>query len=149
MVAIIGGLSANFRPLIDLYREAGRRAGHPADQLKVGLHCVGFLGETTEGAADDFFPGYAYTFTEIGKERGWPPTTRAHFDSQRGPTGALMIGDAKTVAEKIVYVHKALGGITRVTFQMGVSAVAHSKMMRSIEILGRDVRPIVRAALGG
>ncbi|MCI4332937.1 MAG: LLM class flavin-dependent oxidoreductase, partial [Thermoplasmata archaeon] len=132
------------RPLIDLYREAGRRAGHPPEKLQVGLHGIGFLGETTEGAADDFFPGYEYTFTEIGKERGWPPTTRAHFDSQRGPTGALMIGDAETVAKKILYVNEALGGISRVTFQMGVSTVSHTKMLRSIEILGRDVAPLVR-----
>src|SRR4249919_685922 len=98
MVAIIGGEPGRFRPLIELYREAGKRAGHPAERLKVGLHLIGFLGETTEQAADDFFPGYAHTFTEIGKERGWPATTRRQFDALRGPTGALMIGDAETVA---------------------------------------------------
>ena len=85
MVAIIGGEPRRFRPLIDLYREAGRRAGHPAEQLVVGLHSIGFLGDTTQQAADDFYPGYAHTFTEIGKERGWPPTTRAQFDAVRGP----------------------------------------------------------------
>jgi probable LLM family oxidoreductase len=147
MVAIIGGQPAQFRPLIDLYREAGRRAGHPPEELIVGLHSVGFLGETTEQAADDFYPGYAYTFTEIGKERGWSPTTRAHFDAQRGPTGALLIGDAETVAKKILYVNKALGGISRITFQMGVSSVPHQKMMRSIELLGTRVAPIVRKEL--
>ncbi|MCI4366102.1 MAG: LLM class flavin-dependent oxidoreductase, partial [Thermoplasmata archaeon] len=144
MVAIIGGEPARFRPLVDLYREAGRRAGHAPEKLKVGLHSVGFLGETTEEAADDFFPGYAYTFTEIGKERGWSPTTRAHFDAQRGPKGALLIGDAETVAKKILYVSEALGGLSRVTFQMGVSSVPHPKMVRSIEILGTGVAPIVR-----
>ncbi|MCI4372701.1 MAG: LLM class flavin-dependent oxidoreductase [Thermoplasmata archaeon] len=144
MVAIIGGEPARFRPLVDLYREAGRRAGHPAEALTVGLHSIGFVGETTEQAADDFFPGYAYTFTEIGKERGWSPTTRAHFDAQRGPTGALMIGDPETVAKKILYVNEALGGISRVTFQMGVSSLAHLKMMRSIELLGTHVAPLVR-----
>src|SRR6202022_2771987 len=101
MVAIIGGEPKRFRPLIDLYREAGRRAGHSADKLKIGLHSIGFLGDTTQQAADEFYPGYAHTFTEIGKERGWPPATRAQFDAQRGPTGALLIGDAKTVAKKI------------------------------------------------
>ncbi|MCI4365884.1 MAG: LLM class flavin-dependent oxidoreductase, partial [Thermoplasmata archaeon] len=129
MVAIIGGEPARFRPLVDLYREAGRRAGHAPEKLQVGLHSVGFLGETTEQAADDFFPGYAYTFTEIGKERGWSPTTRAHFDAQRGPKGALLIGDAETVAKKILYVSEALGGLSRVTFQMGVSSVPHPKMV--------------------
>jgi probable LLM family oxidoreductase len=148
MVAIIGGQSAQFRPLIDLYREAGRRAGHPPERLRVGLHSIGFLGETTEQAAEDFFPGYAYTFTELGKERGWSPTTRAHFDAQRGPTGALIIGDPETVARKLIYLNEALGGLSRVTFQMGVSTVPHEKMLRSIELLGTRVAPLVREKLG-
>ena len=147
MVAIIGGEPKRFRPLIDLYRESGRRAGHPAEKLIVGLHSIGFLGDTTQQAADDFFPGYAHTFTEIGKERGWPPTTRAQFDAVRGPTGALLIGDAETVAKKILYVNEVLGGISRITFQMGVSTLPHQKMLRAIEILGTRVAPIVRREL--
>src|SRR5467141_2874506 len=147
MVAIIGGEPKRFRPLIDLYRGAGRRAGHSPERLTIGLHSVGFLGDTTQQAADDFYPGYAHTFTEIGKERGWPPTTRAQFDAVRGPTGALLIGDAETVAEKILYVNDALGGISRITFQMGVSTLPHEKMLRAIEILGTRVAPIVRKEL--
>src|SRR5271154_5971203 len=147
MVAIIGGEPKRFRPLVDAYREAGRRAGHPTEKLTVGLHSIGFLGDTTAQAADDFYPGYAHTFTEIGKERGWPPTTRAQFDAVRGPTGALLIGDAETVAEKILYDNEVLGGISRITFQMGVSTLPHQKMMRAIEILGTKVAPIVRKAL--
>jgi probable LLM family oxidoreductase len=144
MVAIIGGEPKRFRPLIDLYREAGRRAGHSAEKLIVGLHAIGFLGDTTQRAADDFYPGYAHTFTEIGKERGWPRATRAQFDALRGPTGALLIGDAETIAEKILYVNEVLGGLSRITFQMGVSALPHEKMLRSIELLGTRVAPIVR-----
>jgi alkanesulfonate monooxygenase SsuD/methylene tetrahydromethanopterin reductase-like flavin-dependent oxidoreductase (luciferase family) len=106
-----------------------------------------FLGETTEQAADDFFPGYAHTFTEIGKERGWPPATRAKYDAQRGPTGAYLIGDAETVAKKIQDVDKALGAISRITFQMGVSTLPHQKMLRAIEILGTRVAPIIRKEL--
>jgi probable LLM family oxidoreductase len=147
MVAIIGGEPKRFRPLIDLYREAGHRAGHSADKLIVGLHSVGFLGDTTKQAADDFYPGYAHTFTEIGKERGWPPTTRAQFDALRRPTGALLIGDAETVAEKILYVNDALGGLSRITFQMGVSTLPNQKMLRAIEILGTRVASIVRKEL--
>src|SRR5467141_1926295 len=147
MVAIIGGEPKRFRPLIDLYREAGRRAGHSAEKLIVGLHAIGFLGNTTQEAADDFYPGYAHTFTEIGKERGWAPTTRAHFDALRGPTGALLIGDAETIAQKILYVNEVLGGLSRVTFQMGVSALPQEKMLRSIELLGTRVAPIVRKQL--
>lgn len=147
MVAIIGGQPHRFKPLIDLYRETGLRAGHSAEKLKVGLHMIGFLGDTTKEAANDFFPGYAHTFTEIGKERGWPPTTRAQFDALRTPTGALLIGDAETVTKKILYVNEALGGISRLTFQMGVSTLPHPKMLRAIEILGTQVAPAVRTAL--
>jgi probable LLM family oxidoreductase len=147
MVAIIGGEPERFRPLIDLYREAGRRAGHPPEQLKVGLHLIGFLADTTQEAANTFFPGYAHTFTEIGKERGWPPTTRGQFDALRGPTGALMIGDAETIIKKLLYVNESLAGIHRVTFQMGVSTLPHPKMLRAIEILGTQVAPALRSQL--
>jgi probable LLM family oxidoreductase len=148
MVAIIGGAPARFRQLVDLYREAGRRAGHAPENLVVGLHMIGFLGETAQKAADDFFPGYAHTFTEIGKERGWSPATRARFDAEAGPDGALLVGDVESVAKKILTVNSDLGGISRITFQMGVSTVAHAKMMRSIELLGTGVAPIVRKRLG-
>jgi probable LLM family oxidoreductase len=148
MVAIIGGEPRRFRSLIDLYREEGRRAGHPAEQLAVGLHCIGFVADTTEQAADVFYPGYAHTFTEIGKERGWPPATRAQFDATRGPTGALLIGDAETVAEKILSFDQVLGGIARITFQMGVSTLPHETMLHAVELLGTRVAPIVRKHLG-
>jgi probable LLM family oxidoreductase len=147
MVAIIGGQPHRFRELIDLYRQAGIRSGYKPEHLKVGLHMIGFLGDTTKEAADDFFPGYAHTFTEIGKERGWPPTTRAQFDALRTPTGALLIGDAETVTKKILYVNEALGGISRLTFQMGVSTLPHEKMRNAIKILGTQVAPAVRNAL--
>ena len=147
MVAIIGGEPRRFRPLIEMYREAGKRAGHPAEQLRVGLHLIGFVGDTTKQAADDFFPGYAHTFTEIGKERGWPATTRAHFDALIGPTGALMVGDAATVVEKLRHVNEAVGGLARITFQMGVSTLPHQKMLRAIEILGTKVKPQLTALL--
>jgi len=148
MVAIIGGQPHRFRPLIDLYREAGSRAGHAPEKLKVGLHMLGFLGDTTQAAADDFYPGYATMFTQIGKERGWPPTTRAQFDLTRGPTGAFLIGDAETVVEKVLYTNESLGGISRLDFQMTVATLPHAKMMHAIEILGTKVAPAVRKELG-
>ncbi len=139
MVAIIGGETRHFRPLIDLYREAGRRAGHSPDQLKVGIHSLGYVAETTQQAADDFFPGYARAFTDVGKERGWRPVTRADFDAQRGPQGALIIGDPDEVVKKIIRHSKALGGISRITFQMNAASLPHVKIMRAIELLGRRV----------
>src|SRR6201988_592919 len=147
MVAIIGGEHRRFRPLIDLSREAGLRAGHSLEQLKVGVHSLGYVAEDFATAADDFFPGYAESFTQIGKERGWPPTTRAHFDAQLGPTGALLVGDPKTVAAKILRVNESLGGISRLTFQMSVAALPHAKLLRAIELLGTVVAPMVHKAL--
>jgi alkanesulfonate monooxygenase SsuD/methylene tetrahydromethanopterin reductase-like flavin-dependent oxidoreductase (luciferase family) len=148
MVAIIGGETHRFRPLIDLYREAWRRADHSPDQLKVGIHSLGYVAETTQKAADDFFPGYARAFTDIGKERGWRPVTRADFDAQRGPRGALVIGDPEETVEKIIRHSKALGGISRFTFQMNAASLPHAKLMRAIELIGTRVAPALREQLG-
>jgi alkanesulfonate monooxygenase SsuD/methylene tetrahydromethanopterin reductase-like flavin-dependent oxidoreductase (luciferase family) len=141
MVAIIGGETHRFRALVDVYREAGTRAGHPPERLKVGLHSLGYVAETTQAAVNDYFPGYARTFTRIGKERGWPSVTRAGFDAQRTPQGALLIGSPAEVAEKIARHSDALGGIARVTFQMDNADVPHAKLMQSIELLGTRVAP--------
>jgi probable LLM family oxidoreductase len=147
MVAIIGGETRRFRPLIDLYREAGERAGHPPDRLKVGVHSLGYVAATTQEAADDFFPGYARAIGDIGKERGWPPPTRAGFDSQRGPHGALLIGDPEEVTEKILRHSEALGGVSRVTFQMNAASLPHAKLMKAIETIGTRVAPALREQL--
>lgn len=148
MVAIIGGQQHRFRPLIDLYREAGKRAGHAPEKLKVGLHMFGFLGDTTQQAADDFYPSYATMFTQIGKERGWAPTTREQFDFTRGPQGAYLIGDPESVVEKVLYTNEVLGGIARLDFQMTAATLPHAKMMHAIELLGTKVAPAVRKELG-
>jgi probable LLM family oxidoreductase len=147
VVAIIGGEPHRFRPLIDLYRQAGAKAGHPPEKLKVALHMIGFIGETSAKAKDDFFPGYKKAFDKIGEERGWPLTTRAHFEAGCSMKGALMIGDPEYVAEKIQYVDKALGGITRLNFQMTVATVPHAQMLQSIELLGRKLAPIIRSKM--
>ncbi len=147
IVAIIGGEPHRFRPLIDLYRETGRRAGYAPAQLKVGIHALGYVGDTNEQAAADFFPGYAEMFTQIGRERGWPPTTRAQFNAVNGPTGALIVGDPVTVAEKIRYYDEVLGGIARLNLQMSVAALPHAKLMRAIELFGSKAAPVVRAML--
>jgi probable LLM family oxidoreductase len=146
MVAIIGGEPHRFRPLIDLYREAGRRSGHAPDKLKVGLHCFGFVGDTDLQARDDFYPGYAEMFTTIGKERGFPPPTREQFDATCSPKGAYFIGDAETVARKIWYVDEALGGIDRIALQMTNVLLPHQKMLGGIELLGTRVAKMIRDA---
>ncbi len=147
MVAIIGGEPHRFRPLIDLYREAGRRAGHAPEALKVGVHALGYVAETDQQAADDFFPGYAEAFTKIGRERGWPPVTRGQFEALRQPTGALLVSDPATVAEKVLRMSEALGGIDRLSFQMSVAALPHAKLLRATELLGAKVAPAIRIAL--
>ena len=144
MVAIIGGETHRFRPLIDLYRKAGKQAGHSLEQLKVGVHSLGYVAESTQEAVNDFFPGYARTMTEIGKERGWPKMTRASFDAQRGSQGALLIGDPDEVVEKIVCHSKALGGISRITFMMNPASLLHEKLMRATKLIGTRVAPALR-----
>src|SRR6202044_3507026 len=118
MVAIIGGEPHRFRPLIDLYYEAGRHAGYARESLKVGIHALGYVADTTQQAADDFFPGYAEAFTKIGRERGWPPVTRQQFEALRGRTGALLVSEPEVVVDKILRMNEALGGIARLSFQM-------------------------------
>jgi len=144
MVAIIGGETRRFRSLVDLYREAGARAGHSPDRLKVGVHSLGYVAGTTQEAADDFFPGYARAFTDVGKERGWPPVTRAGFDAQRGPYGALVVGSPDDVIEKVIRHSEALGGVSRFTFQMNAASLPHAKLMRAIEMLGTRVAPALQ-----
>src|SRR5262245_15033614 len=118
MVAIIGGEPRRFRPLVDLYRETGAKAGHSADRLKVGVHFLGYVARTKKEAADDYYPGYASAIETVAKERGWPSATRSEFDAQLGRDGALLIGDPAEVADKILRHSETLGGIARVTFQM-------------------------------
>lgn len=145
MVAVIGGETHRFRPLIDLYRQAGKEAGHSPEKLKVGLHSLGYVANTTEEAIADYYPGYAEMFTRIGKERGWPPITKAGFESQRGSLGAFLVGSAEEVAAKIIRHSNALGGITRLSFQMDNAGLSHKKLMQAIELIGKKVKPLVNS----
>jgi probable LLM family oxidoreductase len=145
MVAVIGGETHQFRPLVDLYREAGKRAGHAPEKLKVGLHSLGYVGATTQEAMDDFYPGYAEAMNKIGRERGWAPMTRGRFEAQLGPRGALLVGGPEDVAAKILRHSEALGGISRLTFQMDTAELPHEKLMQAIEHIGTRVKPTVHA----
>ena len=142
MVAIIGGETHRFRPLIDLYKQAGQKAGHDPSELKVGLHSLGYVAEQTEEAIANYYPGYAEMFTQIGKERGFAPVTRAGFDAQNGPLGALLVGNPEEVAAKILRHSEALGGISRFTFQMD-AGLSHEKLMQAIELIGKKVSPLI------
>ena len=142
MVAIIGGETHRFKPLIDLYRQAGAEAGHGPEVLKVGVHSLGFVAETNEAAVEAYYPGYAEMFTKIGKERGYPPVTKARFDAQNGILGALVVGNPELVAEKIIRHSNALGGISRFTFQMD-AGLSHKQLLKAIELIGTKVAPLV------
>lgn len=144
MVAIIGGETHRFRSRIDLYRQAYEKSVRPPETMKVGLHSLGYVAETTEQAHEEYFPGYAEMFSKIGKERGWPPVTREGFNAQAGPTGALLVGSPEEVAEKILRHSEALGGISRLTFQMDNAGLSHEQLSRSIELIGTRVAPLVR-----
>ncbi|KQO57641.1 luciferase [Methylobacterium sp. Leaf86] len=146
MVAIIGGSFQRFRPLVDLYREAGRQAGHAPESLKVGVHAVGFVADTDGAAQEAFYPGWAQLFGKIGAERGWPNTNqREQFEAMCGPYGAYLIGAPDTVAAKVVTASAALGGISRLTFQMSSAMQEPDAMQRSISLLGTEVIPRVKA----
>ena len=143
-VAIIGGEPHRFRPMIDLYRAAGRRAGHAPEALDVAVHAIGFLSDTNAEAAEVLWPAYATTFARIGKERGWPPTTRAAFDAQCGDLGAFFVGDPDRVTQKMWHVSDALGGVSRITLMMSGGPLPHARLLRSIELLGETVGPSLK-----
>lgn len=143
MVAVIGGQTHRFAPLVQSYRQAGEKAGFAPEELKVGLHSLGYVAESTENAIADYYPGYRKVFNKIGRERGFAPVTREGFDAQNAsPQGALLVGEPVEVAEKIMHHSEALGGISRVTFQMDVG-IAHDKLMKSIALIGDTLKPLL------
>ena len=142
-LAIIGGTPERFVPLVDLYRESGRRAGHDASTLKVSINSHAYFAETSQRAADEFFPSYAEVMSRIGAERGWPPTTRAQFDALRSPHGALAIGSPQEAIDKIMRQYE-LFHHDRYLAQLGLGALSHARIMRAIELLGTEIAPVIR-----
>ena len=145
MIAIIGGTFERFRPLVDLYREAGARAGHDPARLKVAVHAMGFVADSDDDASNLFFPGWAQMIGKYARERGWPPPTRAQFDEMASPRGAFLVGNPATVADKMRHASEVLGGVSRIAFQMTSAALETAAMTRSIGLIGTQVAPIMRA----
>jgi probable LLM family oxidoreductase len=144
MVAIIGGETHRFGPLVALYRQAGKQAGYKPEQLKVGMHAFGYVAETTQKAVDEMYEGYKVAMSgKMAKERNFPPVTRQRFDAQAGPLGAFLVGSPKEVAEKIKRHSEALGGLSRVNFQMDTANMPHEKLMEAIELIGTELIPLV------
>ena len=145
-LAIIGGEPARFAPLFDLYRQAAQRAGRDSVALKTSINVHGFVANTTQEAADTFYAPQAEVMNRIGRERGWPPTSRQQFDAGRGPRGALFVGSPAEVTDKILAAHEIFG-FDRFLIQMAIGVMDHVKLMRAIEVLGTRVAPEVRKAL--
>ena len=145
-IAIIGGEPARFAPLASLYREAGRRAGVAPGMLKLGINGHGFLADTTEAAVEAFFPPYAEAMSRIGRERGWPPLSRAQFDAGRSPRGHLTLGTPDEAIAKILAQHEVFGH-DRYLMQMTVGPQPQEAILRSVELFGTVVKPAVNEAL--
>jgi probable LLM family oxidoreductase len=144
-LAIIGGEPARFVPMVDLYREAGRRAGHDPAKLQVGINSHGYIADMSQQAADEAFPAYQVVMSKIGRERGWPPLTRGRFEADRSRRGAILVGSPDEVIDKILLEHE-LFGMTRFLIQFSVGTMPHAKIMHSIELYGTKVAPVVRQA---
>ncbi len=146
-IAIIGGEPERFAPLVDLYRQAGAEAGHKPEVLKVAINSHGFIAETSQLAADTYFPPYADMFGRIGRERGWPPVTRAQYEAGRSKRGALLVGDPNEVADKILLEHSFFKN-DRFLMQIDMGSLPHAKTLKAIELFAGKVAPQVRKALG-
>jgi alkanesulfonate monooxygenase SsuD/methylene tetrahydromethanopterin reductase-like flavin-dependent oxidoreductase (luciferase family) len=147
-LAIIGGEPARFAPLFDLYRKAAQQAGHNPASLMTSINVHGFIANTTQEAADTFYAPQAEVMNRIGRERGWPSTSRAHFDAARGPRGALFVVSPAEVIDKILATHE-ICRFDRFLIQMAIGAIDHAKLMKAIDILGTRVAPEVRKAMNG
>jgi probable LLM family oxidoreductase len=146
-LAIIGGIPDRFSVLGDIHRRALAEAGFDPGTVPLAVHAHGYVAEETEQAAEEFYPSYAVVMTQLGRERGWSPMTRIQFEGMRGPAGSLVLGDPETVAEKIVRWAEVLG-IERFMLHISVGTMPHENVLHSLELLGTEVAPLVRKALG-
>jgi probable LLM family oxidoreductase len=142
-LAIIGGMPSAFVPHIKIYRDVYKKAGHDMAQLQLSINSHTYIADDSQKAADEFYPPYAEVMTRIGKERGWPPTTRQQFDASLSPKAALLVGSPQQVIDKILYEHE-LFGHTRFLAQMSLGAMQHDKILHAIELLGTKVAPAIR-----
>ncbi|HEX8221183.1 MAG TPA: LLM class flavin-dependent oxidoreductase [Chloroflexia bacterium] len=146
-LAIIGGTPEQFVPHVQLYREVATRAGHDPAQLPLSINSHTYVAPTSTQARDEFYPSYATMMNRIGRERGWAGMTRQQFDALCSPRGALLVGSPSEVIDKVLYEHE-LFGHTRFLAQVSIGPIPHAQVMRAIELLGTEVAPAVRKALG-
>jgi probable LLM family oxidoreductase len=146
IIAIIGGLPSQFVPLVQLYRETAKRTGQDLSKVQLGINSHAFIADTSQQAADDFYPSYADVMSRLGRERGWSGMTREHYDAMRSKSGSLFVGSPQQVIDKILYEHE-LFKHTRFLAQFTVGTIPHDKVMRSIELFGTQVAPAIRKEL--
>lgn len=147
MLAIIGGMPEQFVPFINLYKEIAKKVGRDMSQLPFGVNNHMYVGEDSQKAADEFFPYYATMMNRVGRDRGWPPLSRQQFEYSRSPKASLMVGSVQQVIDKILYEHEIFGN-TRFFAQASVGNVPHNMIMKSIELFGDKVAPLIRKELG-
>lgn len=145
-LAIIGGMPERFSSFTDLYRQSWQQAGRDMSQIQIAVHSHGFIGDDSRQAADDFYGPYALVMSQLGRERGWPPMTRDHYEMMRGPRGSLVLGSPQEVIDKILFQQETLG-LTRYLMHLSVGTMPHDKLLRAIELLGTVVAPAVKKAL--
>jgi alkanesulfonate monooxygenase SsuD/methylene tetrahydromethanopterin reductase-like flavin-dependent oxidoreductase (luciferase family) len=146
-LAIIGGAPSRFRHVVDLYRETAAEAGHDPATLPISINSHGFLADDAGEAAELAFPPFAETMTRIGRERGWPPTSRSQFDAETTLRGAIFVGSPQEVIDKILYQYEIFRH-QRFLIQLTVGPMPHAEVMRAIELLGTEVAPVVRREVG-
>jgi probable LLM family oxidoreductase len=146
-LAIIGGRTASFEPMVRLYRGAAHQAGHDPAHMPVGINTPAYIADTSQRAADESFGPFVKMMNRIGRERGWGPMSRPQFDAQRALEGAYAVGSPEEVTEKILYQHEMFGH-QRFVAQVSMGPIPHAQVMRAIELLGTRVAPAVRKALG-
>ena len=143
MLAIIGGMPQQFVPFINLYKETAKKTGKGISELKFGVNNHVYIGEDSQKAGDEFYPYYATMMNRVGRDRGWPPLSRQQFDNSRLPQNALMVGSVQQVIDKILYEHELFGN-TRFMAQASIGNVPHKLTMKSIELFGTKVAPVIR-----
>ena len=144
-LAIIGGMPERFVPFTELYKDTYTKAGHDAAKFQLAINSHGYIADDSQRAADDFYDPYAYVMSKIGRERGWPPMDRQHYEMMRSKEGALLVGSPQQVIDKILYEYELFGN-TRFLLHISVGTLPHDKVMRAIELLGTIVAPAVRKA---
>lgn len=147
MLAIIGGMPQQFVPFINLYKETAKKTGKGISELKFGVNNHVYIGEDSQNAGDEFYPYYATMMNRVGRDRGWPPLSRQQFDNSRLPQNALMVGSVQQVIDKILYEHELFGN-TRFMAQASIGNVPHKLTMKSIELFGTKVAPVIRRETG-